>query len=161
MGFRKGRIVLLKFFDENSFVFFTNYNSEKGKSLEKNSKVGLHFFWPELERQIRISGLAEKTSAEVSDKYFFSRPEASRIGAIVSPQSSEIPNRQFLHDRFNTFQKETTQIIRPETWGGYSVFPVKFEFLAGPRKPGCTIVFCLKKKMKPGSLNDWLLDICN
>ena len=132
-GFPDSRIVLLKDYGENGFTFFTNYSSNKGKSIEKNPAVGLHFFWPELERQIRISGFAEKTSEAVSDQYFNSRPLLSQIAAIVSKQSSKIQSRKILE---NSFDKEKEKfgdekIKRPENWGGFIVKPVKFEFWQG------------------------------
>ena len=132
-GFPQSRIVLLKSFDENGFVFFTNYNSAKGKTIEKKKEVGLHFFWPELERQVRISGYAEKTSSEVSDKYFHSRPLPSQIGAIISDQSSEIPSREYLEKRFNELSLELKGQAprRPDWWGGYLVKPIKIEFWQG------------------------------
>ncbi|HKI90422.1 MAG TPA: pyridoxamine 5'-phosphate oxidase [Draconibacterium sp.] len=132
-GFPQSRIVLLKSFDEQGFVFFTNYKSAKGKSIEKIPEVGLHFFWPELERQIRISGIAEKTSAEVSDNYFHSRPLNSQIGAVISDQSTEIPSREFLEKRFEELSSELKNQLpkRPEWWGGYCVKPIKIEFWQG------------------------------
>ena len=132
-GFPDSRIVLLKDFNENGFTFFTNYNSNKGNSIAKNPAVGLHFFWPELERQIRISGFAEKTSDEISDRYFYSRPILSQIAAIVSSQSSKIPSREFLDSQFELFKEKsnTDNIKRPENWGGFLVKPVRFEFWQG------------------------------
>lgn len=132
-GFPDSRIVLLKHFDENGFTFFTNYTSNKGNSIAKNPAVGLHFFWPELERQIRISGFAEKTSVEVSDSYFYSRPVLSQIAAIVSTQSSKIPSREFLDSQFQSIKEKNNvdNIKRPENWGGFLVKPVKFEFWQG------------------------------
>jgi len=132
-GFPQSRIVLLKSFDEQGFVFFTNYNSAKGKSIEKKPEVGLHFFWPELERQIRISGIAEKTSAEVSDNYFRSRPLTSQLGAVISDQSSEIPSREYLEERFEKLRSvlNNQPPKRPEWWGGFRVKPVKIEFWQG------------------------------
>ncbi|HSO87476.1 MAG TPA: pyridoxamine 5'-phosphate oxidase [Draconibacterium sp.] len=132
-GFPDSRIVLLKDFGETGFTFFTNYSSNKGNSIFKNPAVGLHFFWPELERQIRISGFAEKTADEISDRYFYSRPVLSQIAAVVSSQSSKIPSREFLQNRFETVKSETSgQLIkRPENWGGFLVTPVKFEFWQG------------------------------
>ena len=132
-GFPDSRIVLLKDFDENCFTFFTNYTSNKGKSIAKNPVVGLHFFWPELERQIRISGFAEKTSDSISDKYFYSRPVLSQIAAIVSTQSSKIDSREYLDSQFKTLKEKynSENIKRPENWGGYLVKPVKFEFWQG------------------------------
>jgi len=132
-GFPSSRIVLLKDFNESGFTFFTNYQSNKGKSIEKNPNIGLHFFWPELERQIRISGIAKKTSDEISDQYFYSRPLNSQIAAIVSEQSSKIESRNLLHSQFETIQllAKNQQILRPKNWGGYIVNPVKFEFWQG------------------------------
>lgn len=127
------RIVLLKDYGEKGFTFFTNYNSNKGKSMLKKPAVGLHFFWPELERQIRISGFAEKTSEEVSDKYFNSRPVLSQIAAIVSDQSSKIQSREILQNNFDSEKEKIKDetISRPENWGGFLVKPVKFEFWQG------------------------------
>jgi pyridoxamine 5'-phosphate oxidase len=133
-GFPQTRIVLLKKTDENGITFFTHYTSCKGKSIDRNNKVGLHFFWPELERQIRIAGYASKTSAEVSDKYFESRPRASQIAAIVSKQSQEIPSRESLENRYFDVQnklKDQKTLKRPDSWGGYIVKPVKLEFWQG------------------------------
>lgn len=132
-GFPQTRIVLLKGFNKNGFTFFTNYNSEKGKAIKKNNAVGLHFFWPELERQIRISGYAEKTSDEISDNYFHSRPLLSQIAATVSNQSEKIPSRSFLEKKFETFQNElnNNKPKRPDSWGGYIIKPVKIEFWQG------------------------------
>ena len=132
-GFPDSRIVLLKDYDENGLTFFTNYNSNKANSLERNPAVGLHFFWPELERQIRISGFAEETSDEVSDRYFYSRPVLSQISAIVSNQSKKIPSREFLQNLFDTEKEKyaVENITRPKNWGGYLVKPIKFEFWQG------------------------------
>jgi pyridoxamine 5'-phosphate oxidase len=132
-GFPDSRIVLLKDFGESGLTFFTNYASNKGKSISKNRAVGLHFFWPELERQIRISGFAEKTTNEISDRYFYSRPVLSQIAAVVSNQSSKIPSREFLQNQFETVKEKSTNetIKRPENWGGFLVIPVKFEFWQG------------------------------
>lgn len=132
-GFPDSRIVLLKDYSENGFTFFTNYNSNKGKSIAKNPAVGLHFFWPELERQIRISGFAEKTSDEISDKYFNSRPVLSQIAAIVSNQSSKIESRKILQNNFDSEKEKIVDgtIKRPKNWGGFLVKPVKFEFWQG------------------------------
>lgn len=132
-GFPQSRIVLLKYFNENGFVFFTNYNSDKGMAIENNPAVCLHFFWPKLERQIRISGIASKTEAKLSDEYFHSRPLLSQIGAIISEQSSEIPTRKYLENQFEILQNQlqNSKPARPENWGGYRVSPVKFEFWQG------------------------------
>lgn len=132
-GFPESRIVLLKFFDEEGFVFFTNYNSDKAQSVEKNPVAGLHFFWPELERQVRITGYTTKTSAEISDEYFKSRPEKSRIAAWASDQSTEIQSRKFLEEQFGKYRKkfDGREIPRPDFWGGYVVKPVRLELWQG------------------------------
>ena len=132
-GFPHSRIVLLKFFNENGFVFFTNYSSEKGKSIEKNPAVSLHFFWPLLEQQIRISGKAEKTNQKISEKYFAERPLESQIAAWASEQSMEIPSREYLEKRFEAYKKsfENNAPKLPSFWGGYNVIPHKFEFWQG------------------------------
>ncbi|KAF0236351.1 MAG: pyridoxamine 5'-phosphate [Prolixibacteraceae bacterium] len=132
-GFPDSRIVLLKDYNENGFTFFTSYNSNKGKAIAKNPAVGLHFFWPELERQIRILGFAEKTSGKISDWYFSSRPVLSQIAAFVSDQSSKIPSRGFLQSQFENVKTEmgSKNLKRPENWGGYLIKPVKFEFWQG------------------------------
>lgn len=132
-GFPQSRIVLLKLFDENGFVFFTNYSSEKGKSIEKNPAVSLHFFWPFLERQVRITGVAEKTSKEISLKYFQSRPEESQVAAWASEQSTEIPSRDYLEQQFRKFSSkfENESVPLPPFWGGYRVNPQKIEFWQG------------------------------
>lgn len=127
------RIVLLKDFNENGFVFFTNYNSYKGQQLSENPKACLVFFWEELERQVRITGLVFKLSASESDEYFNSRPEASRIGAWASPQSQVIENRSWLDKRFEELSSKMKNgvIPRPPHWGGYLVKPVIVEFWQG------------------------------
>ena len=132
-GFPRARVVLLKDFSEEGFVFFTNYKSEKGKSLLKHPKVGLSFYWPCLERQIIIKGEAEKLAAEKSDQYFNSRPRGSQLGAHVSPQSEVIPDRKFLEDLQLNLEKkfENTEIPRPAHWGGILVRPHEIEFWQG------------------------------
>jgi pyridoxamine 5'-phosphate oxidase len=132
-GFPQSRIVLLKYFDKNGFIFFTNYLSEKGKAIEKNPAVSLHFFWPLLERQVRISGFAEKTSRKISKKYFQSRPLESQIAAWASEQSKEIPSRDYLEQRFREFSSkfENQPPLLPSFWGGYKVIPKKIEFWQG------------------------------
>ena len=130
------RVVLLKGFEEGRFVFYSNYSSRKGKEIESNQFVSLLFFWPELERQVRVEGLVCRESAEVSDKYFNSRPLESRIGAIVSPQSEIVESREILEKKFREFfaQEESAQLRRPDFWGGYVVDPEVFEFWQG--RPG-------------------------
>ena len=132
-GVPTARIVLLKGFDERGFVFFTNYNSLKGEQLHENPRACLVFFWKELERQIRIMGVIEKVSPAESDEYFNSRPEGSRIGAIVSPQSSVIESRDWLESQVAAAAQELTgrDIPRPEYWGGYRVRPAIIEFWQG------------------------------
>jgi pyridoxamine 5'-phosphate oxidase len=135
-GFPSARIVLLKDFNEKGFSFYTNYESYKGKQLLENPKACLVFFWKEVERQVRITGLVEKLSEKESDEYFRSRPEASRIGAWTSPQSQVIENRQWIDEHFNEMvnKLEGTDIKRPPNWGGYIVKPVIVEFWQG--RPG-------------------------
>lgn len=127
------RIVLLKEFDENGFVFYTNYNSKKGLDMLNNKNVALVFFWKELERQVRIEGTVEKVSEGVSDAYFNSRPEMSRIGAWASPQSTVIQSREILETNFHQYQIEfeKKEINRPPHWGGYIVKPELIEFWQG------------------------------
>ncbi len=132
-GFPKSRVVLLKKFDEEGFVFYTNYNSEKGKAIIENPNVCLSFFWPTVERQIIIKGRAEKTADIISDNYFTSRPDGSKLGAIVSPQSEVILNRDFLEHSLIELEKEWAgkEIERPSHWGGFLVRPVEVEFWQG------------------------------
>lgn len=132
-GKPSARIVLLKGYDENGFVFFTNYNSHKGKQIAENPFVCLVFFWKELERQVRIEGTISRVSAEESDAYFSSRPVGSRIGAWASPQSSVIAQRQVIEENVVELQKSfgDKEIDRPAFWGGYVVKPVLVEFWQG------------------------------
>lgn len=132
-GYPKSRVVLLKKFNEEGFIFYTNYHSEKGKAIGINPKVCLSFFWHSMERQVIIKGMAEKTSAVVSDNYFDSRPDGSKLGALVSPQSQIIPNRNYLENQLQNLEKEfeNASIIRPNHWGGYLVKPHQVEFWQG------------------------------
>lgn len=132
-GFPKGRIVLLKNFDEHGFYFYTNYNSDKGKSISVNDKISLSFFWPVLERQIIITGTAAKTSEEISINYFNSRPRGSRLGAIVSNQSEVIENREILEEQLKALEEhyKNKDIIKPQYWGGFIVSPISIEFWQG------------------------------
>ena len=127
------RIVLLKGLDEQSFVFFTNYDSDKGREIHDNPRVALLFYWKELERQVRIEGFIEKISAEESDTYFHSRPAASKIGAWASPQSRKIAARNILDLNFAKYEKEFADLFipRPQHWGGYRVLPNRIEFWQG------------------------------
>ncbi len=129
-GIPSARIVLLKGYDQNGFVFFTNYNSFKGQQLTENPRACLVFFWKELERQVRVTGLISKTDSTVSDEYFTSRPEGSRIGAIASPQSQVITDRNWLEKTAEEI-KQKKEISRPDHWGGYIVNPVTIEFWQG------------------------------
>lgn len=132
-GFPSARIVLLKGFDEEGFVFYTNYNSYKANQLDENPKACLVFFWKELERQVRISGIVTRVTEEESDIYFHSRPVGSRIGAWASPQSQSIENREWLEQVFEKKKEEFRQgeIPRPPHWGGYRLKPVIVEFWQG------------------------------
>ena len=132
-GLPSARIVLLKEFSDKGFVFYTNYNSFKGKQLEENPKACLVFFWKEVERQVRITGIVQKVSDQDSELYFHSRPAGSQIGATVSPQSSVIESREWLENKFSSLEKELKggQVSRPENWGGYLVKPVVIEFWQG------------------------------
>ncbi|MES2412040.1 MAG: pyridoxamine 5'-phosphate oxidase [Bacteroidota bacterium] len=132
-GFPKSRVVLLKKYDEDGFIFYTNYNSEKGKAILKNPSVCLSFFWPSMERQVIIKGIAEKTPEAVSDNYFESRPDGSKLGAIVSPQSEVIPSRDYLEFKLKELEStfEGKEIPRPEFWGGFLVRPIEVEFWQG------------------------------
>jgi pyridoxamine 5'-phosphate oxidase len=135
-GIPSARTVLMKEFSQKGFVFFTNYNSFKGQQLSENPKACLVFFWKELERQVRITGIAEKVSGEESNAYFQSRPKASQVSAMTSPQSQVIESRQWLDDKYKQLieQFEETTIQRPAHWGGYLVKPVIIEFWQG--RPG-------------------------
>ena len=133
-GFPRNRVVLLKYFSDEGFTFFTNYNSNKAKSILKNNKVSLSFFWEKMERQIIIKGSAFKTSKDISNSYFNSRPLGSKIGALVSSnQSSVIPSRSFLEDEFEKIKKQfkNCHISRPLNWGGFIVKPIEYEFWQG------------------------------
>ncbi len=132
-GVPSARIVLLKDFAETGFTFFTNYGSFKGQQLAQNPKACLVFFWKELERQIRITGLVEKISGLASDQYFLSRPITSQLGAMVSPQSQVIENREWLDEHFDEVMAQHTGkvIKRPLHWGGFLVKPVIIEFWQG------------------------------
>ncbi len=127
------RTVLLKFYDRRGFVFFTNYNSRKAREIEANPRVSLLFSWIPLQRQVRIRGLAERTTAAESLKYFATRPRGSRIGAWVSPQSSVISSRSLLMAKFEEMKRKFSQgeIPLPDHWGGYRVKPVAIEFWQG------------------------------
>jgi pyridoxamine 5'-phosphate oxidase len=132
-GIPSARIVLLKEFTNQGFVFYTNYDSQKGKEIESNPYAALIFFWGDLERQIRIEGVVEKVSEEESNQYFHSRPKGSQLGALTSPQSQTISSREFLEDRLADLEREyeDKEVIKPEHWGGYRVIPNRIEFWQG------------------------------
>ena len=133
-GRPSARVVLIKEYDERGMVFFTNYQSHKGQDLAANNRAALLFFWPELERQIRIEGRVETVSAADSDEYYKSRPVLSRIGAWASPQSEVLPSRTALEARFAAFSAAHGENPpRPAHWGGYRVVPSFFEFWQGRR----------------------------
>lgn len=150
------RIVLLKGLSEKGFVFFTNYESQKGKELAENHQACLVFFWKELERQVRIKGMVEKTNAEESDEYFYSRPVGSQIGAWVSNQSSVLADRSQLETKLNKLQTEFDagrKIVRPDYWGGYVVKPKVIEFWQGrPNRLHDRLQYTLKED------GSWLIE---
>lgn len=155
-GFPKSRVVLLKSYDENGFVFYTNYESEKGKALLNNPHTCLSFFWPNTERQVIIKGKAEKVSKEVSNNYFASRPKGSQLGALVSNQSSVIKNRKVLEDELEALEKNYAdkEVPRPENWGGFLVRPESIEFWQGrPNRLHDRFEFT-----KSGSEYDWKIE---
>lgn len=132
-GQPSARTVLLKDIDEKGFIFFTNYNSHKGKDLSGNPQISLLFFWPELERQVRIEGKVKKIPVQDSMDYFHSRPFGSQIGAIASSQSEVIESREILNNKIEKLEKEfeDKQVPMPEHWGGYLVKPHRIEFWQG------------------------------
>ncbi|PWG06379.1 pyridoxamine 5'-phosphate oxidase [Polaribacter aquimarinus] len=132
-GFPKSRVVLLKRFTWEGFIFYTNYNSEKGKSIENNNQICLSFFWPAIEQQIIIKGKAEKLAENLSDGYFESRPDGSKLGAWASNQSTVVSSRDELDKNLKIFERnfEGKEINRPPHWGGYLVKPSSIEFWQG------------------------------
>ena len=131
----QARIVLLKEFEDKGFVFYSNYDSQKGLTLLENPYAALVFFWGDLERQIRIEGVVERVGEEESEAYFKLRPRGSQLGAVVSPQSEIIADRQFLEDRLKKLEKQyqNEAIPKPQNWGGFRVIPYKIEFWQGRR----------------------------
>ena len=133
-GRPSGRIVLLKGIERNQFVFYTNYQSSKGHDLDKNPACALTFFWPELERQVRIEGVADRVDEKRSTEYFQSRPRGSQVGAWSSPQSSILASRGILEERVKEIEKkfEGSQVLpKPQQWGGFQVEPLMIEFWQG------------------------------
>jgi pyridoxamine 5'-phosphate oxidase len=127
------RTVLLRDFSERGFVFYTNYNSRKGKEIEENPQGSMLFFWPVLQRQVRIDGRLEKTDPASSELYFKSRPQGNQVAAWISPQSAEIESKYFLEENYKSFEKkfQNKPIPYPEFWGGYCLKPERFEFWQG------------------------------
>ncbi len=142
-GKPSARLVLLKQVDERGFVFYTNYRSSKARDLEANPLAALVLYWPQLERQVRVEGTVTRTSAAESEEYFRTRPRDSQIGALASPQSEVIPNRDALDKRLAELETEyrDREVERPEHWGGYRLNPERIEFWKG----------------RPGRLHDRLL----
>ena len=132
-GYPRSRIVLLKDLSNNGLTFFTNYNSNKGKSINKNNKVCVSFFWPPLERQVIIKGKAKRISNDLSKKYFYSRPRESQIAALISPQSKIIPDRDFLNKSIKSVDEKYKgkKIPMPDHWGGFIIKPFEIEFWQG------------------------------
>ncbi|MFZ9003327.1 MAG: pyridoxamine 5'-phosphate oxidase [Robiginitalea sp.] len=132
-GFPKNRMVLLMRFTAEGFEFYTNYESEKGKAISADPRVCLSFYWAYLERQVIIKGTAEKLAENLSDGYFESRPDGSKLGAIVSPQSEVIPSREYLEGELEALERafEGREIPRPSYWGGFLVRPQSIEFWQG------------------------------
>ncbi len=150
-GTPTNRIVLLKRYTWEGFIFYTNYNSAKGKAIERNPNVCLSFFWHGMERQIIIKGIAEKISENLSDGYFETRPDGSKLGAWASDQSEPVASRKYLDDRLASFEKKfkNKEITRPKHWGGYIVKPNCMEFWQGrPNRMHDRILYTLQENFE-------------
>lgn len=150
------RIVYLKEVFEKEFVFYTNYDSHKGKDIEENPKVSMLFFWPQLSRQVRVEGICTKVPAEVSDEYFNSRPRGSKVGAWASHQSEGLESREELENRVKEYEEKfTDEVPRPPHWGGYKINPTLIEFWQGrPSRLHDRLVFTkVDSDWKIGRLN--------
>ncbi len=143
-SFPSSRVVLLKQIKERSLIFFTNYNSNKGKSLDKNENICASFYWPPLERQVIIKGYAKKISSVESEDYFNSRPFESQVAAIISNQSEDIDSYESLLEKYNSFieQNKNTKLKRPNNWGGIEIFINQIEFWQGRKNRLHNRVLC-------------------
>jgi pyridoxamine 5'-phosphate oxidase len=132
-GDPSARTVLLKGLDERGFIFYSNYDSAKGNQLAANPRAELLFYWPELERQVRIHGDVERLERSASEEYFRSRPIGNQLGALASPQSTVIPNREYLQELYDTLEQQygSDSVPMPDHWGGYRVCPQSLEFWQG------------------------------
>lgn len=154
-GYPKTRVVLLKRFTHEGFIFYTNYQSEKGKAMEEHPEVCLSFFWPVLERQVIIKGRAERLAQNLSEGYFESRPRGSQLGAWASDQSQAVASREFLEERLKHFENEYEgkEVPKPPQWGGYLVRPVSLEFWQGrPNRLHDRLLFVLQEDF------NWVID---
>jgi len=155
------RVVLLKEIDENGFVFYSHYDSAKGQEIENNPHASLLFFWPQMDRQIRIEGLLEKVSREQSEAYFHSRPRDSQLAAASSRQSKIVPGRKTLEMNYELqkAEHEHLEVPCPEHWGGYRLVPNRFEFWQGrPNRLHDRFIFILEEKNSDSNHQAWLIE---